>query len=229
MHCTAFHVCSVMSNSLNPRDCSPSDFSLHGIPLARILEGDATSYSRGSSWPRDQKCISCIFCIGKWILYSRTWLSHFTFTFHFYALEKEMATHSSVLAWRTPGMGLHRVGHDWSDLAVAVAPTMELLSLYTAAVACWEKTKQNPGPRRKVFEIERNQPKNRGTFAASAMPSSPRGREAWKLHRLGEQNLLMQSSSIRGQVSRWFLHKMLQYLESLTIFSISQGTGSWMD
>ena len=49
-------------------------------------------------------------------------------------LEKEMATHSSVLAWRTPGtgepgglpsMGSHRVGHDCSDLAVAVAvPTV---------------------------------------------------------------------------------------------------------
>ena len=52
---------------------------------------------------------------------SRTRLSNFTFTFHFPALEKEMATHSSVLAWRIPGtgepggllpMGLHRVGHD---------------------------------------------------------------------------------------------------------------------
>ena len=52
------------------------------------------------------------------------------FTFHFHALEKEMATHSSVLAWRIPGMrepgglpsmGLHRVRHDWSDLAVAAA------------------------------------------------------------------------------------------------------------
>ena len=61
---------------------------------------------------------------------SRTRLSDFTFTFHFHALEKEMATHSSVLAWRIPGMGepgglpsmgSHRVGHDWSDLAVAVA------------------------------------------------------------------------------------------------------------
>ena len=49
---------------------------------------------------------------------------------HFHALEKEMATHSSVLAWRIPGMvepgrlpsmGSHRVGHDWSDLAVAAA------------------------------------------------------------------------------------------------------------
>ena len=36
---------------------------------------------------------------------SRTWLSNFTFTFHFHALEKEMATHSSVLAWRIPGTG----------------------------------------------------------------------------------------------------------------------------
>ena len=61
---------------------------------------------------------------------SRTWLSSFTFTFHFHALEREMATHSSVLAWRIPGaadpgglpfMGSHRVGHDWHDLAVAAA------------------------------------------------------------------------------------------------------------
>ena len=61
---------------------------------------------------------------------SQTWLGNFTFTFHFHALEKEMATHSSVLAWRIPGMGepgglpsmgSHRVGHDWSDLAAAAA------------------------------------------------------------------------------------------------------------
>ena len=61
-----------------------------------------------------------------WVATSRAWLSDFTFTFPFHALEKEMATHSSVLAWRIPGtgepggpssMGSHRVGHDWSDLA----------------------------------------------------------------------------------------------------------------
>ena len=55
--------------------------------------------------------------VGK----SRTRLSDFTFTFHCHALEKEMATHSSVLAWRIPGtgepgvpqsIGSHRVGHD---------------------------------------------------------------------------------------------------------------------
>ena len=66
---------------------------------------------------------------------SRTQLSDFTFTFHFHALEKEMATHSSVLAWRIPGMGepvglpfmgSHRVGHDWSDLAAAAVDCKEV-------------------------------------------------------------------------------------------------------
>ena len=64
------------------------------------------------------------------IVKSLTWLSNFPFTFHFHALEKDMATHSSVLAWRIPGMvepgglpslGLHRVRHDWSGLAAAAA------------------------------------------------------------------------------------------------------------
>ena len=61
---------------------------------------------------------------------SQIQLSDFTFTFHFHALEKEMATHSSVLAWRIsgmaepdglPSMGSQRVGHNWSDLAAAAA------------------------------------------------------------------------------------------------------------
>ena len=71
----------------------------------------------------------------------RTRLSDFTFPFHFHALEKEMATHSSVIAWRIPGMGKpgglpsmgsHRVGHDWSDLATAVShPTL----IYTRTIS----------------------------------------------------------------------------------------------
>ena len=61
---------------------------------------------------------------------SWTRLSDFTFTFRFHALEKEMATRSSVLALRIPGMGepgglpsmgSHRVEHNWSDLAAAAA------------------------------------------------------------------------------------------------------------
>ena len=60
----------------------------------------------------------------------RTQLRDFTFTFHFPALEKEMATHSSVLAWRIPGTGepgglpsmeSHRVERDWGNLAAAAA------------------------------------------------------------------------------------------------------------
>ena len=60
----------------------------------------------------------------------RTGLSDVTLTFHFHALDKEMAAHSSVLAWRIPGtgepdrlpsVGSHRVGHNCSDLAAAAA------------------------------------------------------------------------------------------------------------
>ena len=70
---------------------------------------------------------------------SRTQLSGFPFAFHFHALEKEMATHSSVLAWGIPGMGehgglpsmgSHRVGHDWSDLAAAEAPLTQLIAFH---------------------------------------------------------------------------------------------------
>ena len=69
------------------------------------------------------------------VMKSWTRLSNFTFTFHFHALEKEMATHSSILAWRIPGtgepggllsMGSHRIGLDWSNLAAAAV-----------AVLCW--------------------------------------------------------------------------------------------
>ena len=69
---------------------------------------------------------------------SRRRLSDFTFTLHFHALEKEMATHAIVLAWRIPGtrqpgglpsMGLHRVRHDWSNLAAAAAAAGIVYSL----------------------------------------------------------------------------------------------------
>ena len=73
------------------------------------------------------------------VLKSQTRLNEFTLTFHFHALEKEMATHSSVLAWRIPGTGepgglpstgSHRIRHDWSDLAaVAIATHPVFLKL----------------------------------------------------------------------------------------------------
>ena len=93
----------------------------------------APSYE-GNGTPLQYSCMENPMDGGAWwaavhgVAKSRTQLSDVTFTFHFHALEKEMATHSSVLAWRIPGMGepggltsigSHRVGHDWSDLAVA--------------------------------------------------------------------------------------------------------------
>ena len=70
---------------------------------------------------------------------SRARLSDFTLTFHVHAWEKEMATHSSVLAWRIPGtaepgglpsMGLHRVGHDWSNVACPNYYTQNISIVY---------------------------------------------------------------------------------------------------
>ena len=81
----------------------------------------------GNGTPLQDSCLENPMDRGAWwavvhgVARSRTRLSDFTFTFHFYALEKEMATHSSVLAWRIPGTGeawwaavmeSHRVGHD---------------------------------------------------------------------------------------------------------------------
>ena len=81
----------------------------------------------GNGAPLQYSCLENPLDRGAWwaavhgVAKSRTRLSGFTFTFHFHALEKEMATHSSVLAWRIPGtgdpgglpsMGSHRVRHD---------------------------------------------------------------------------------------------------------------------
>ena len=90
----------------------------------------------GNGTPLQYSCLENPMDGGAWwaaahrVSKSRTQLCDFTFTFHFQALEKEMATHSSVLAWRIPGtgepggrpsMGSHSVGHNWSDLAAAAA------------------------------------------------------------------------------------------------------------
>ena len=79
---------------------------------------------------------------------SQTRLSDFTFTFHFHALEKEMATHSGVFAWRIPGtgepgglpsMGSHRVGHDWSNLAAAAGVISLKFTWVVQSIICWRK------------------------------------------------------------------------------------------
>ena len=102
--------------------------NLLGFPHGSVEEGNGTllQYSCLEN-PTDGRAW---WAAVHGVTISRTWLSDFTFTFHFHALEKEMATHSSVLAWRIPGtggpgglrsMGSRRVGHDWSDLAAAAA------------------------------------------------------------------------------------------------------------
>ena len=101
----------------DPMDCRPPGSSAHGILQARILEWVAMPSSRGSSRPREWTQVSLI--AGGF------------FTVWATRVEKAMATHSTVLAWRIlgmaepgrlPPMGSHRVGHDWSDLAAAAAP-----------------------------------------------------------------------------------------------------------
>ena len=133
----------------DPMDRSLPCSSFHGIFQARVLEWVAIAFSRqtfvgkvmsllfnmlsrsvtgeGNGTPLQYSCLENPMGGGAWwaavhgVAKSRTRLSGFPFTLHFHALEKEMATHSSVLAWRIPGtgepggrpsMGSHRVRHD---------------------------------------------------------------------------------------------------------------------
>ena len=102
-----------------------------GVLSKCLLEGDGS--------PLQYSCLENPSDRGAWQVavheVAKRWprLSNFTFPFHFHALE-EMTTHSSVLAWRIPGMGepgglpsvgSHRVGHDWSDIAAAAGQVHE--------------------------------------------------------------------------------------------------------
>ena len=117
-------------------------FSCHSMPLhggsevkastcnvgdPGLIPGSGRSPGEGNGKPLQYSRLENPMDGGAWrttvhrVAKSRTRLSDFTFTFHFLALEKEMVTHSSILAWRIPGteepgglpsMGLHRVGHD---------------------------------------------------------------------------------------------------------------------
>ena len=148
-------LCPTLSD---PMDCSLLGSSVHGVFQAGVLDGvpspspiysciytlllhsvilyTAPNIREGNGTPLQYSCLENPMDGGDWwaavhgVAEGQTRLSDFTFTSHFHALEKEMATHSSVLAWRIPGkgepgglpsMGSHRVGHDWSDLAVAAA------------------------------------------------------------------------------------------------------------
>ena len=97
------------------------------LKLCRIPSCHRAFVREGDGTPLHYSCLENPMDGGAWkaavhgVAESQTRLSDFTFTFHFHALEKEMATHSSILDWRIPGtgepggllsMGSHRIGHD---------------------------------------------------------------------------------------------------------------------
>ena len=110
-----------------------------------LLASHVSSFGEGDGTPLQYSCLenptdgrawwAAVHVVAK----SQTRLSNFTFSFHFYALEKKTAIHSSILAWRIsgmgepgglPSMGSHRVGHDRSDLAAAAVASSLLKCLF---------------------------------------------------------------------------------------------------
>ena len=102
-------------------------FSVCFVLVLKNFYSSIIDFGEGNGTPLQYSCLANPMDGGAWqaavhgVTKSRTRLSDFTFTFHLHALEKEMATHSSVLAWRIPGtgepgglpsLGSHRVGHD---------------------------------------------------------------------------------------------------------------------
>ena len=149
--CCAVLSRSVVSYSLHPMDCSPPGTSVHGdspeeytgVGCHALFQGifptQVLNLGLPHCNPLQYSCLENPLDRGAWcavvhgVTKSWTQLRDSTLTFYFHALEKEMVTHSSVLAWRIPGtgepggllsMGSHRVGYEWSDLAAA-APTLQ--------------------------------------------------------------------------------------------------------
>ena len=95
---------SVVSNSFATLwDCSSPGSSVHGISQARILEWVAISFSKGSSWPWDRTQVSCISCIGRWILYHwATWEAQVLVT-------QSCPTLCNAMDCRPPGSSVHGI------------------------------------------------------------------------------------------------------------------------
>ena len=123
---------NIIFNSKKLKSFSLKSETIQRCPLTPLLfnivwEDLATVIREGNGTPLQQSCLENPMDRGAWqaavhgVAKSQTKLSDFTFTFHFHSLEKEMVTHSSVLAWGMPGTGepgglpytgSHRVGHD---------------------------------------------------------------------------------------------------------------------
>ena len=138
-----------------------SVFEMLALSITRNYILPTTIFGEGNGTPLQSSCLENPTGRGAWwaavheVAKSRTRLSDFTFTFYFHAPEKEMATHSSVLAWRIrgtgepgglPSMGSHRVGHDRSDLAAAAAATTILYryNTYICINTCQSQDVSNP-------------------------------------------------------------------------------------
>ena len=137
----------------NPRDGRNWWAAVCGVTQSRKrlkwLSSSSSCFSgEGNGNPFQYSCLENPMDGGAWwaavrgVAKSWTRRSDFTFTFHFHVLEKEMATHSSTLAWRIPvmeessglpSMGSHRVRHDWSDLATR----LKRLSSSSSCFSVW--------------------------------------------------------------------------------------------
>ena len=120
--CQSFFLCELLSQELTK---SPISYQINcKHPFCHLI---VHTYGEDNGIPLQYSCLANPMDGGAWqaavhgVAKSQTQLSNLTFTFHFHALEKEMATHSSILPWRIPGMGapgglpsmgLHRVRHN---------------------------------------------------------------------------------------------------------------------
>ena len=144
-------------------------------------------------------------------------LSDFNFTFHFHALEKEMATHSSVLAWRIPGtaepgglpsVGSHRVGHDWSDLTAAAwrptrpfrTSTQKRCPFHYRGLECKSRKSRNTWSKRQIWpwSTERSRAK-----ANRVLPREHTGHSKHALPTTQEKTLHMDITRWSALKSDW--------------------------
>ena len=126
------------------------------ISVASLIE--ALRGSQGNGTPLQYSCLENPMDGAWWaavhgVVKSQTRLSNFPFTFHFHALEKEMATCSSVLAWRIPetgepgrlpSVGSHRVRHNSSDLAATAAAARQCSLLVYLTCCIWTTQHSHP-------------------------------------------------------------------------------------